>query len=127
LATPEEMPAVYVVLEASGLSGVKVAAKLALSYATVPATSVPSGPLSTTVDSLTVDKFICWLNVAATMTSTLTSVAPSAGTVETTAGIGSTVPEPLPHPTAVASKVAPTKAIVIAPATRRKSESLRIL
>jgi hypothetical protein len=77
-----------------------------LSYATAPETNVPEGSLSTKVAVLIVDRFICWLNVAERTTPRLTPMALSAGDVDTTAGTGSAVPEPLPHPTAVASTIA---------------------
>lgn len=74
----------------------------------IPGRIAPVGSLSEKVDELMVDWFICWLKVADTVAFRSTPVAPSAGTIETTATTGSEVPEPLPHPVTVASnKAAP--------------------
>jgi hypothetical protein len=108
--TPDEMPAMYMVLGASGAPGVKVAVKLALLYVTAPGTSAPEGSLSTNVELLTVDKFICWLNVAEMTAPRRTPVALSAGTVKTTSGTGSEVPELLPHPAMATRIIAPANA-----------------
>ena len=68
-----------------------------------PGTSAPVGSLSEKVESFIVDWFICWLKVAETVVLRFIPVAPSAGVIATIAGTGSDIPEPLPHPGAIAS------------------------
>jgi hypothetical protein len=84
--TPVVMVAVYKVLLARAVAGVKVATLPEASYVTVPVTAVVPGPASVKVEVLIVAGAIASLKVArmAWLTGTLT--ARLAGTVEMTVG-----------------------------------------
>jgi hypothetical protein len=86
---PVVIVAVNNVLVASVVAGVKVAVVPA--KVTIPATGVAPGPVNVNVDALIEAGFIASLNVAETVVSTATPVAPFTGIVEMTVGGGAVV------------------------------------
>jgi hypothetical protein len=73
------------VFDASGELGLNVAVFDGLSYATV-AVTLPDGPLSVTVDAVSVELVISRLKPIATNVPVATPVAPGAGALETIVG-----------------------------------------
>jgi hypothetical protein len=83
---PVVIVAVYIVLSARTLEGVKVAVVPAAAYVTVPATGVVPGPVNVKVVPLIVAGFIATLKVAVTSVLGHTPLAGLRGVAETTIG-----------------------------------------